>query len=369
MYQQKIINIQFLRTIAALVVVLYHTSAHYFVVSGDDNTLNIFTIMSKIGYIGVDIFFVISGYIMWITTKDKYGLADALKFLYARLTRVYLTYWIFLIFMIYYYHHSLNHFDLIGSIFLTVHSSSKLLLEVAWTLQYELYFYGLFTLLLFVPRKYFFTFFLSLSFLIIGVQTYGIIEYNIYAKNIFNEASTFYTFWTSPFILEFFLGCFVGYFFESHRIRHISVLIIGLLAICLLAIWYKKEYIVGTYAEGYFLPYRVLFLGTASMLLLALMVEWNKRNIIIFPTFSLLVGNASYSLYLGHNIILLFLYEIGIRDWIKNLNSYYHLWLMLLIVILITLYSIMHYKIIEAPLMRWAKMFGNRFLLKINHTF
>jgi peptidoglycan/LPS O-acetylase OafA/YrhL len=58
-----IINIQFLRAIAALLVVFYHTAAHFFVVGGETSG-NIFSLLSTIGYIGVDIFFVISGYIM-----------------------------------------------------------------------------------------------------------------------------------------------------------------------------------------------------------------------------------------------------------------------------------------------------------------
>ena len=55
----KIINIQFLRAIAALLVVFYHTSAHFFVVGGEQSG-NIFSFISNFGYIGVDIFLLLA---------------------------------------------------------------------------------------------------------------------------------------------------------------------------------------------------------------------------------------------------------------------------------------------------------------------
>jgi peptidoglycan/LPS O-acetylase OafA/YrhL len=350
-----IVNIQFLRAIAALLVVFYHTSDHFFVVGGNTSG-NIFSFFSKIGYIGVDIFFVISGYIMWITTKKLHSYIGAKKFIYARLTRIYLTYWFFLSFMIFFYHRSLYNFDLIGSIFLTVSSPSKLLLQVAWTLQYELYFYVFFTFLLFFQRKYLIKFLVITFILIIIIQVYASIYVDVYNKAIFNEASTLWTFWTSPFILEFLMGSFVGYYFDKYRIKNLLPLSLAITSLLIVAFWFQKNYLDGSLVEGYFLRERVFFLGLFSMGVLAILIEYNKRNIILFPKFSLLLGGASYSLYLSHNIILLFIYQIGIRDAIGAYGKN-QLFFMLLIILLIISYSIVHYLFIEKKVMSYAKKF------------
>ena len=49
-----LINIQFLRAMAALMVVMYHTAGHYFAVGGSISG-NIFSFVHLFGYAGVDI--------------------------------------------------------------------------------------------------------------------------------------------------------------------------------------------------------------------------------------------------------------------------------------------------------------------------
>jgi len=299
---------------------------------------------------------------MWITTKNTQGIQGVIQFVFSRLTRIYLSYWVFLLAMFYLYHHKLEKFDIMGSIFLSATSSSTLLLKVAWTLQFELYFYTFFALLLFLNRKYVIRILVSFFFLIILIQVYGSIHIDMYAKNVFNGVSTFYTFWTSPFILEFLLGSFIGYYFDTKRIKYLFpfyILFIGLLVIAMV---YQKNYIDGSLAEGYYLPARILFLGTSSAVLLVVAIELNKRNIILFPYFSLLVGGASYSMYLGHNMILLILYGVGVRDSIAELGSY-QVYLMLIIVIFIVILSVIYYQLIEKRIMRYIKY------LKTNYIF
>lgn len=359
----QIINVQFLRAIAALLVVFYHTSEHFFVVGGDKSG-NIFSFISTFGYIGVDIFFVISGYIMWITTQNTRGFRGVIGFIYSRLTRVYLTYWFFLSMMYYFYHKSLENFDVLGSVFLTVTSSNKLLLQVAWTLQYELYFYMFFSVLLFFPRKYFMKILLSIFVLIVAIQSYGVVYINTYAKDVFNEASTLYTFWTSPFVLEFLFGSLVGYYFDKHRIKYFTPIVLIIAILLISSIEYQNHYMDGSYAEGYYLPYRVLFLGGIAMFILAISVELNKRDIIILPTFSVLVGGASYNLYLAHGIILLFLYQIGLRNKILDFGKY-QLFFMLIIVLGMVVYSVLHYKFLEIPVMNYVKKIKQHMLSRL----
>jgi len=351
----KIINIQFLRAFAALLVVFYHTSQHYFAIGGE-HTGNFFSFMSQIGYAGVDIFFVISGYIMWYTTHHIRGLKKVLKFIYARLTRIYPLYWsfFFLLILIYWGKDKLLSLDLLESFFLTTSSLGDMLLPVAWTLQYELYFYCFFALLLFIPRQHQIKIIFITLLFIITLQFYAIITLHIYDKEHFYAVSRFYTFWVSPFLVEFLLGSFVAYYFEHHRIKYLTPIIIAILILGIGALYYQSYMIEGTLEQGYFMPQRVLFFGTLSMFLIALIVELNKREIYILPKLALPLGNASYSLYLSHTILLYLLYKTGTRNTIENIGVYQGFFMLIVISIIVT-YSLFHYKYIESPLLKLSK--------------
>jgi len=355
MKKNILINIQFLRAIAALMVVFYHVSGHFFA-TGGKNSGNFFSFMSQIGYMGVDIFFVISGYIMWHTTKHAQGIHDVLKFIYSRLTRIYPLYWsfFFLLTVMYWGKEKLDTVDIVGSFFLTTSSLGDMILTIAWTLQYELYFYLFFALLLFVTRKHRIKFLVFVFFTILLIQTYAIVNLDIYNKEHFYAISRLYLFWFSPFVVEFLLGSFVAYYFEHARIKYLMPLAIGIGVLTIGALYYQEYNIEGTLAQGYYMPQRVLFFGTLSMLLLAFVVELNKRKIILLEKIALSLGNASYSLYLSHIILLLVIYKLGIRDMIQDFGRYQGLW-MFLIVVFLVLYSLLHYKLVELPLLRFSK--------------
>lgn len=87
MQKQMLHNIQYLRAFAALFVVFYHTEYASNQLFGGDQTLFGF------GPGGVDVFFVISGLIMWITTAD--GRKSPLEFLRNRVARIVPLYWFF----------------------------------------------------------------------------------------------------------------------------------------------------------------------------------------------------------------------------------------------------------------------------------
>ena len=59
-------NIQYLRGVAVIVVLLYHFWPDYF----------------PMGFLGVDVFFLISGYLMTKSlSKDGFGIKDAMQFI------------------------------------------------------------------------------------------------------------------------------------------------------------------------------------------------------------------------------------------------------------------------------------------------
>src|ERR1039457_2080593 len=138
--RENIASIQFLRFVAAALVVLFHSTVavqKYFT-----GTLsNLFINISAIGASGVHIFFVISGFIMVYTSfykrSEKF---TASKFITKRIIRIYPIYFIYSAFYLYFYYLfsigkniSLEHF--FGSIVLLPGYSSYII-GPGWTLSF-----------------------------------------------------------------------------------------------------------------------------------------------------------------------------------------------------------------------------------------
>src|SRR6185295_16016614 len=86
---KEVIAVQYLRGIAAAIVVLHHL----FSTKGLE-----YLFLPSLGGFGVDIFFIISGFIMWHTTAESD--ISALEFWRRRIVRVVPLYWFFLSVMV-----------------------------------------------------------------------------------------------------------------------------------------------------------------------------------------------------------------------------------------------------------------------------
>jgi peptidoglycan/LPS O-acetylase OafA/YrhL len=100
-HMNKFLSIQALRGIAALGVVAFHSLSIEQKYSNGDSLLPDFF---RLGQSGVDLFFVISGFVMVTVTKERFKInGESMRFLWGRLSRIYPTYWFY--------------FLLVGSIF------------------------------------------------------------------------------------------------------------------------------------------------------------------------------------------------------------------------------------------------------------
>ena len=201
-----IISVQYLRGVAALMVVYFHTKVY---LAG-----YAWGIPRNFGYSGVDLFFCISGFIMMHTTLGR-PIRPA-TFLQNRLLRVYPLYWLLTLFSLALYviapsafidgSASLSHAIL--SLLLIAHFDAPVL-RIGWTLVYEIFFYALFALTLWAtPHRRL----PLLGALIIGLVALGAL--------CAPESPVLQTY-THPFLLEFLAGAAVGAAFRSERFRQL----------------------------------------------------------------------------------------------------------------------------------------------------
>jgi exopolysaccharide production protein ExoZ len=166
-------SLQALRALAALMVVLHHIGGPDGFEGKIGGDPRVFDWAYLIGPSGVDLFFVISGFIMTVTTAQlTRGVRSARSFLLRRVCRIYPAYLVVTaaIFLVYLWRPDLVNSsqatrpDILASFLLLPQEGLPLLL-VGWTLVYELYFYLVFAATLLAPRR--------ISFPLLG--TWGVV--------------------------------------------------------------------------------------------------------------------------------------------------------------------------------------------------
>ena len=126
MFRNNIIDM--IRGIAALAVVIHHMHARV------PSANLFFNFIGEYGYYGVDVFFIISG---WVVTSTLSRYNNPLTFVLKRYIRVVVP---FFPLGISYYLLSYNEFHILSSLFL-MPAMGKPALSIGWTLQFEVLFY------------------------------------------------------------------------------------------------------------------------------------------------------------------------------------------------------------------------------------
>ena len=295
-------GIQALRFLAALMVVFTHS---FFYAS---ERLGAGKMTWTVGAKGVDIFFVISGFIMVISSRYLIGSADGWKtFLQKRIMRIVPLYWIattlklvILILMSGLVLHAvLDWWVIIKSYFFVpsknIDGEISTFLGVGWTLVFEMFFYIVFTLALFF-RKNIYWFVGSVMFFFAFLSLFRGTDYSAW------------WFLMDPIVLEFYFGMVIGYFTLKGKVipKYISIAaFFAALAHLLLS-------------DNIFNFPRIIESGIPSIILVwsAISLESHLKGRI--PQFILFFGGASYSLYLFHPLIApmapMILNRLGIRS-------------------------------------------------------
>ena len=333
-----------------MLVVFYHTSSHVRAAGVEQGWF--FQLSETVGFAGVDVFFVISGFIMAHTTHDAAGAAPAWSFIRRRVARIYSGYWPFFLLALVVFSRVnpdyLESASLLQSAFLW--PANILLIAVSWTLVFEMIFYVLFTGLVMVSRTRREQLLKLLLALIIAWSAFSQFVQHSYDKGQLEYVSLAEYYLLSPYLAEFLAGAVV-----ASRLRMPSAsrpwawLIVGT-ALFLLGGWINLACFDGEIEQGYFVFYRVLVFGVAALLLLIGLVRMEQAGLKAPVRFSLLAGGASYAIYLSHTLILSVTQFLGFNDWAGQFWAGWSQLLFFGLTLLIAAYSVAHYRMLERPL-------------------
>jgi exopolysaccharide production protein ExoZ len=338
-------NIQILRACAALMIVVFHCgieSSRLAEISGIEKLYNV----DPWGA-GTSLFFAISGFIMVVTTVAAFGSpAAALDFMRRRLIRIVPLYWALTTFMLAVVTFmpslmtkasSADHMYVVESYLfwpsMRLNGDIRPLATQGWTLNLELLFYVVFAVALLFPRRTgFVVIFGSLGLLVAG-RVSGLLP------------GVAFNFWGHPIVLGFLLGAAIGLIYNR------GIRLSGRWAIPLLVIGFGALFLPRPSGdEADLLPCLGASIPSAVVLAaLALGPQINERRRLWLP--ALLIGDASYSLYLLHPFLLRPIYLI----WLKgSVGAVLPLWAFVPAGIATALAAAVGtYWYFERPLTRW----------------
>ena len=293
---------------------------------------------------GTDLFFVISGFIMWVTTAGKP--VSPGTFLRKRLIRIVPLYWLLTALVLAVallapgltqstapqWAHVVKSFLFIPAEHPVLRGEFMPVLPPGWTLELELPFYGLVALALFLPLK------ARLPALLATLSAAS-------ALHLVVPPGTALAFLTESNLLEFGFGLLIGYFVTSGTSLPAwagpALMGLGLAATFVFFQWMPVKAPLAL-VPG--LPVAAIVLGAVicDTSRLALPGVWLER-----------LGDASYSLYLSHGLFLSGLLQVW-RRVLPQAELWNWLAFSLVAIIVASLASLLVYRFVERPLGAWV---------------
>ena len=348
-----IVNVQILRFFAAFWVVFYHSQ--YFIDRNADVLAlpRFMKFLQNAGFVGVDIFFVISGTIMALTTHHlSNDVRHSLKFASVRFARIYTGWWP--LFVLYWagamVTDGLKDKWFFSSLLLLPVTLPHYITGVLWTLSFELYFYVLVALLILLPQRWRNP---TAAILLLGVAAFTVWSYSqaYFTPARQGDAWPIQGFIVYPLIAEFLAGFLLYEWVRQRQPTHALPWAVGAVLMFAAAAAYQIKVAgpKGMNLDGFFgAPERALLVGGFAVCLVAVALiakPWHNRLGQILAHW----GDASYAIYLSHILVMLAATKtLAALGWPNNI--YTPKLLILLAAVLI--FSILYYRLIELPLYR-----------------
>lgn len=346
MVREKLYSVQYLRGLAAILVVYVHAVGLQISAGGVSFQQNFYS-LNSIGNCGVDLFFVISGFIICYISSEESGVDRFKRFITKRFIRInpvfYVASLLMLICLIIWSPGEYTFDTILKSIvILPIFDSDEFvypLIYVGWTLSYEwtfYLFYGLFIALSIVKRREIYL--ISIFFILFLLGFF------------FPLRETHYIFITNPMFLEFCLGMMAAIAYR--RIKHVNAaipIIVGLLGIAffvfLIINGHGKVHEAWHINNGVYTWHRFFVFGIPSLFVFISFLFLEKRTSLHFIKSNklALLGDASYSIYLIHPVLFFVLhYTVG-----KHLSIIPPDLLIILLVALSIALGIVFHKLVE----------------------
>lgn len=288
---QRFAHIQALRGVAALMVLFAHVKGAELDYGGDGALLPFALYM---GVTGVDLFFLISGFVMAHVALDgERGREGAARFFFNRAARIYPVYWAVTLALVVLYagkqalFGEATPFANPAATFLLLPDKAFPLVPVAWTLVHEMYFYAVFTVFVLARGLGAVPFLAVWGAIVAAGNVAGIVEANPWTRIVF-----------SPLTFEFIAGALIAIAMRNGAARFAApALAAGAAAIAGLSILFASTLYPGAVAD---FSQRVLIFGPPFALILygAAALEMKSGN--RAPKWLTAAGDASYALYLVH---------------------------------------------------------------------
>lgn len=341
-------SIQHLRAFAAMSVVVLHV--------GILERLRLSEDWPRFFAAGVDIFFVISGFVMWHTTvaRDIGGL----RFMVNRIKRIVPLYWAVTLFSLSVWlispnlmkstQFNLSHFlASLSFVPFPAPGSAEALrpfVGVGWTLNYEMFFYLCFAVWLFAKPK--------LRLVGILVSLSGLVVLH----PLFPDVLSLGAFYTSPILTEFLMGVAIAQLIRRQvflpRGMAIMTLGAGLLALSLTPDL-DKSYALRAVFWG--LPAAAIVAAAVSLEALG---RWPQNR------FLHLLGDASYSIYLLHGIVLSAVTTVWFKLGLAGLGATGQVLFFFTATMAAALGGVVVWRFFERPVDRWLRRLPANFSRK-----
>lgn len=330
-----IVNIQILRALAALMVVFVHCSILVAPIGIPLHAVESFAS-------GVDLFFVISGFII-VQTTQKQSITPW-SFMLNRIARVVPLYWLLTILtfaIALFFPNFLGGTKavftyLLKSLFFIPYvredGSIRPILFLGWSLNYEMFFYVIFALGLFLQSP--FRRAIAVGASILGLVVIG----QLSGHNMSAEAYI----WTGPIMIEFVMGVAIGTFYAHLPASRQAALVGLVLAPLFLVMLILSSWLLPDMATIIRAP------AAAGLLICALLMERGGLAIKSRPL--VLLGDASYALYLTHPFVAQGITKFAVD--LHILNSATSILFVVAIYALACTVAVLVFKYVERPLTR-----------------
>jgi exopolysaccharide production protein ExoZ len=289
----RLLTLQVMRGVAVNLVVL----SHLFSIEAKYTGGGILPTFSFYGIAGVDIFFVLSGFIMVVVAGKGIG---AIQFLWRRAARIYPAYWLvtLLVLVTSLAEPAWVNSSVAGPIslwrsFLLVPDSALPLLAVGWTLIHEVYFYLVFAALLALRVP-----------ILRGLLGWGLVL--LIVTILGGDYVTSFPLgrvWTNPLTAEFMMGAAIGVLFEHKNMSGGTWAgVIGVAMLGASIVFVAPALRLANNAHLDIL--RVVLFGIPAALIVYWLAAWEQKAVRMPARLLVALGDWSYATYLTHVLVL-----------------------------------------------------------------